>query len=261
MAEKKHWPNGPVIEKLMRAKGFSNAYNFSKAIKDAVSDRSIQLMIRGMKRHKESTLQIIADALGVPLEEITINKPSTEHDNEDNHVEGFEEDGSNRKAGNGATATLIATEEIEVEVEVDESFESRSDESDAAFTEGIRLLLKRAKSVKITRTPRPGSVIYTISLTREEAAELERLCKEHKLGHLKVMKVATLEERDGVPQKASEGGVAVLSTVDLILETSDDPAPDELQRRLEVAIRRLGPTRIKNADIIRVVKLRQENEI
>jgi transcriptional regulator with XRE-family HTH domain len=71
-----------------------------------------------------------------------------------------------------------------------------------------------------------------------------------------------LEVHEGPPEETGEGGVSVaMMTVDLIIETSDDMAPEELQRRLEAALRKLGPNRMMAADIIRIVKLRTENEV
>lgn len=71
-----------------------------------------------------------------------------------------------------------------------------------------------------------------------------------------------VEDYDGPVEKADEGGgVAVQTTVDLFIETSDDLPPEEVQRRLQAAMRKAGSERIKSADIIRIIKLRPKNEI
>ena len=65
-----------------------------------------------------------------------------------------------------------------------------------------------------------------------------------------------LEEHEGPPQETGEGSAAVQTTVDRFMETSNDWTPDELQRRLELEIKKLPPDRIQNADIVRIIFLR-----
>jgi hypothetical protein len=78
MAEPNHWPNGRVIADLMVKQGFSKAEDLVRAIKQAfhqeISARTIQLIVKGETKHKESTLQLIADALNVSLGEIILIK-------------------------------------------------------------------------------------------------------------------------------------------------------------------------------------------
>jgi transcriptional regulator with XRE-family HTH domain len=72
-----------------------------------------------------------------------------------------------------------------------------------------------------------------------------------------------LEEHEGEPQETGQVGVgtAVQTTVDVLVETSADLDPAELERRLMSAIKKLGPERSKIADIIRIIMLRPEDEI
>ncbi len=77
MAEDQRRPNVPAIKKLMRENGYDTAEQFARATKGDISERSIQLILTGKHKHKESTLQIIADALEVSLEEIILpDEPS-----------------------------------------------------------------------------------------------------------------------------------------------------------------------------------------
>jgi hypothetical protein len=70
MAELTYRPNGNAITNLMARKGFSTAYDLSKAIDEAISERNIQIMIRGDKRHKQSTFEILAQFFDVPYTDL-----------------------------------------------------------------------------------------------------------------------------------------------------------------------------------------------
>ncbi|HWY86750.1 MAG TPA: hypothetical protein VNX28_08495 [Gemmataceae bacterium] len=73
MAEKKYWPNGAAIQRFMRERQFHTAEDLSRATEDAVSARTIQLMLAGTNMHKESTFEYLIEALGATLEEIVID--------------------------------------------------------------------------------------------------------------------------------------------------------------------------------------------
>lgn len=68
------------------------------------------------------------------------------------------------------------------------------------------------------------------------------------------------EQGDTKPQY-EEGGVSVKTTVDLLIQTSEDLTPQELQKRLETALQKAGHKRLDVADIIRIIKVSKNDEV
>src|SRR5579862_508575 len=102
MAETTFATNGKAIAKAMMNRGFHTADDLAIAIDEAVSARSIQIMIQGGKKHKESTLQIIADALGVPLKSVLDESQEMVY--------------SDQNQNTGGTTVLTSTQTVEITI-------------------------------------------------------------------------------------------------------------------------------------------------
>src|SRR5262249_8832613 len=66
----------------------------------------------------------------------------------------------------------------------------------------------------------------------------------------------------GELQSADEqGGVAVKTTVDMLITTSEDITAEELRDRIVKALLKAGDNRLEAADVIRIIKMRSDDAV
>ena len=159
MAERKFWPNGPRIKELMLEKEWDTAEKFETALKAAIGRRTIQLIIKGDTKHPEGTLQKIANALGVDLNEITFKEnPSPE-------MNGRQAISGNKVKSEAQDRTINVHFHFPISIK---DFDERK------ITRAIKLLKKLIDSkgnVNMTDL-REGSTILTLAMTEEDVFRL-----------------------------------------------------------------------------------------